>query len=106
MQQNFYLAADGKSVFWEILEVKGVKGYEDFLDAYYDNPSFYPLYFPRVGKIDLTNNTLGAFKVMGDQKYFLKRNFTSYFNKSNNSVTYFGHDEDYTKIWIGKMKMQ
>ncbi|MBP9082926.1 MAG: hypothetical protein KBH11_07610 [Bacteroidia bacterium] len=106
MQQNFYLAADGNSVFWEILEVKGVKGYEDFLDAYYDNPSFYPLYFPRVGKIDLTNNTLGAFKVMGDQKYFLKRNFTSYFNKSNNSVTYFGHDEDYTKIWIGKMKMQ
>lgn len=106
MMQNFYLSADGKSLFWEILEVKGVKGYEDFLDAYYDSPTFYPLYFPRVGKIDLTTNSLGTFKIPGDQKYFLKRNFTSYFNSSENSVTYFGHDEDYTKIWVGKMKMQ
>ena len=106
MMQNFYLSPDGKSAYWEVMEVKGIKGYEGFLEAYYGVPSFYPLYYPRLGKIDLTNSTVGAFKTMGDGKYFLKRNFIRQQDATENSVTYFGHDDDFKSLWVGKMLMQ
>ncbi len=106
MFQNLYLSPDGKSIYWEILEVKGTKGYEDFLSAYYGVPSFYPLYYPRVGKIDLGSTSLTAFKSMGEGKYYLKRAFTSTFDPKEGTVTYFGHDEDYKKLWIGKLMIQ
>lgn len=106
MFQNFYLSPDGKSAYWEVMEVKGVKGYEGFLEAYAGVPTFYPLYYPRIGKIDLTNSTVGAFKTMGDGKYFLKRNFIRQQNATENSVTYFGHDDDFKSLWVGKLLMQ
>ncbi len=105
MLQQFYPTADGKSLLWEILEVKGTKGYEGFLDAYQGVPTFYAQYFPRIVKIDLTNLSLGAIKTLGDEKYFLKRNFSSSHDKIENSITYIGHDDDWKKIWIGKMKI-
>ncbi|MBA3704934.1 MAG: hypothetical protein H0W84_03245, partial [Bacteroidetes bacterium] len=92
MPQNFYLSADGKKLFWEILEVKGTKGYESFLDAYNGNSTFYPLYFPRIGSIDLEGSSLNPFKAMGDGKYFLRVNFTSVYDKNEKSITYIGHD--------------
>lgn len=103
MKQNFYPSADGKSLYWEILEVKGVKGYEGFLEAYYDAPSYYPLYYPRVGKIDLATSTVGALKTLGDGKYFLKRNFIGFYDTKEGSVTYYGNDDDYKNMWIGKL---
>jgi hypothetical protein len=106
MLQKFYLSPDGKSVYWELMEIKGVKGYESFLDAYYSNPSWYATYFPRIVKIDLLNTTLGEIKVLGNEKYFLKRDFASTFDKNENSVTYIGLDEDLKQLWIGKMLMK
>jgi hypothetical protein len=106
MMQKFYPSPDGKSVYWELMEIKGVKGYESFLDAYYSNPSWYATYFPRNVKIDLTNNTLGEIKVMGDGKYFLKKDFSGTHDKQENSVTYVGLDEDFKELWIGKMVMK
>ncbi len=105
MRQNFYLSPDGKSAYWEVLEVKGVKGYEGFLEAYYDLESYYPLFYPRIGKIDLTNASIGAFKTMGEGKYFLKRNFLRQQDATENSVTYFGHDDDFKSLWVGKVLM-
>ena len=106
MLQKFYLSPDGKSVYWELMEIKGVKGYESFLDAYYSNPSWYATYFPRIVKIDLLNTSLGEIKVLGNEKYFLKRDFASTFDKTENSVTYIGLDEDFKQLWIGKMLMK
>jgi hypothetical protein len=71
MPQNFYLSSDGKKLYWEILEVKGTKGYESFMDAYNGVSSFYALYYPRIGSIDLENSTLSTFKILGNEKYFL-----------------------------------
>lgn len=105
MKQNFYPSSDGKSVYWELMEIKGVKGYESFLDAYNGYASFYPLFFPRTVKIDLNSNTLGAIKVLGNEKYFLKRDFACTFDKTENSLTYIGLDEDFKQLWIGKMIM-
>jgi hypothetical protein len=106
IKQNFYVASDGKSVYWELMEIKGVKGYESFINAYNGYASFYPLYFPRIVKIDLASNTLGAIKVLGNEKYFLKRDFASTFDKTENSLTYIGLDEDWKQLWIGKMLMK
>jgi hypothetical protein len=103
MIQDFRLGKDGKTVYWEIKEVKGVKGYQSFLSAYAGgSPSLYAVYFPRIAKLDLMANTIGEFKTLGDEKYYLRRDFQSYFNKAENSVTYIGHDEDFKKLWLAK----
>lgn len=102
--QNFYVTSDN-NICWELLEVKGVKGYESFLDAYNNNATFYPLYYPRVAKIDMNATTVSAFKSMGDGKYFLHRDFLPAYDSKEKSVTYFGHDEDYKKLWVGKMML-
>ena len=106
MKQNFYVSSDGKSVYWELMEIKGVKGYESFINAYNGYATYYPLYFPRIVKIDLTSYTLGTIKVLGNEKYFLKRDFESTFDKNENSLTYIGLDEDFKQLWIGKMLMK
>lgn len=105
MTQQFYPSTDGKSLYWELMEVKGTKGYESFMDAYSGSPSFYPLYFPRIVKIDLGASSMGPVKIMGEEKYFLRRDFTSQFDKTENSITYVGHDEDWKKIWLGKVML-
>lgn len=103
MIQDFHLSKDGKTVYWEIKEVKGLKGYQSFLSFYYDGqPSLYAVYFPRIAKLDLAANTVGEFKTLGDEKYYLRRDFQSTFNKAENSVTYLGHDEDFKKLWLAK----
>jgi hypothetical protein len=105
MIQNLYPSADGKSLYWEILEVKGAKGYANFSDAYNGRETFYAMYYPRFGKINRSGNTLGAFKTMGDEKYFLQSDFTSYFSKAENSITYIGNSEDSKNLWLGKVMM-
>jgi hypothetical protein len=106
MEQYFHLSSDGKSIYWELMEIKGTKGFESFLDAYYGVPSFYAMYFPRICKIDLSTATLGTIKVLGDGKYFLKKYFPSIYDKSENSITYIGHDEGWKNLWLGKVVMQ
>jgi hypothetical protein len=98
MVQNFYPSSDGKNLYWEILEVKGDK------DWYTGVPS--PVYFPRIIKIDLTNSTLGAIKELGGDKYYLRPDFTSQYDKTENSVNYIGHDEKWKNLWIGKIVLQ
>jgi hypothetical protein len=103
MRQTFYMAPDGKSLYWEIMEVKGIKGFESFVEAYLDVPSYYELFFPRIVKIDLNTSSLGAIKTLGEGKYFLKRNFTKIFDQNEKTITYIGHDADWKKLWISKM---
>lgn len=106
MVQDFYISADGKHLYWEVFEVKGVKGYEGFMDAYNGQASFYPLYYPRLGKIDLNNATVSSFKSVGEGKYFLRRDFTSNFDAAENSITYIGHDDKFKNLWVGKMMLE
>jgi len=103
MLQNFYVGRDGKTIYWEIKEVKGVKGHQSFMSAYSGGaPSLYAVYFPRLVKLNLADNTIGDVKTLGDEKFYLRKDFQSYLNKDDNSITYLGHDEDFKKLWLAK----
>jgi hypothetical protein len=103
MLQDFYLGKDGKTIYWEIKEVKGVKGHQSFMSAYSGgSPSLYAVYFPRVAKLDLANNTISEVKTLGGEKYYLRKDFLAFMNKEDNSITYIGHDEDFKKLWLAK----
>lgn len=99
MPQKFYLAADGKSAFWEILEVKGASGYSSFMDAYNGRKSFYPQYFPRITKINLEGGSLSEFKIPGEKKFFTYRG-GFFFNPATLTRTYIGRDEDSENLWL------
>ncbi len=95
MMQNFYPSADGKSVYWAILEVKAdVDWYSGYAT---------PIYFPRITKIDLSSSSLSAIKTLGEGKYFLRTDFIPALDKSENSVTYIGNDLKDKNLWLGKV---
>jgi hypothetical protein len=100
--QNFYLGPDKKTLYWEMLEVKGQQGYAGFMDAMNGRLTFYPRYFPRIAKIDLSNGNVSDFKLLGNQKFFLSKYFTGLFDEKENSLTYVGYDEGFKKLWVGK----
>jgi hypothetical protein len=103
--QDLVLSADGKSLYWVMYEVKGTKGYESFLDAYYSNPTFYPRYYPRITKIDLTAHTMSPASIPGNGKYFLKRGKNQFFDPNTRSITYIGNDEKYKMIWLSRVTL-
>ena len=105
MNQNFYPSADGKSIYWEILEVKGEQGYADFMDAMNGNTSYYSRYFPRIGKIDLDATSVSDFKILGEQKYFLNKHFTGVYDEKQKEMLYIGHDAKFKKLWLAKVAL-
>lgn len=95
MPMSFYFATDGKSVYWEILEIKGER---DFWTGYITMPELYP----RIAKIDLENTSIGDFKVFGQKKYFVYKSFPGTFLPEQNCLVYFGKDEGESVLWVGK----
>lgn len=105
--QHFFVGEDAKTIYWEILEVKGAKGYDSFIDAYNGNPTSIANYFPRIAKIDLQNTSLSDFNILGNKGKFLLYKYQSYlYNEHTKTRYYVGHDEDYKKIWVGKAVLQ
>ncbi|MBS1682731.1 MAG: hypothetical protein JST48_13545 [Bacteroidetes bacterium] len=102
MPQKFYTSADGKTTYWEIMEVKGYSGYNSFADAYNGRKTFRPRYFPRITKIDLTAASLSEFKTPGQQKYFVY-NSGIFFNDKTSTATFVGRDEDHENLWISQV---
>lgn len=105
--QNFFISQDGKTVYWEILEVKGTKGYTSIMDAYNGDPTFIANYFPRIAKINLSDASLSDFTVLGDEGKFLMYRYHSYLTDENTNVRYYlGHDKDYEKLWVGSYQLE
>jgi L,D-peptidoglycan transpeptidase YkuD (ErfK/YbiS/YcfS/YnhG family) len=102
-QQSFIISADGKTAYWEILEVKGTKGYASFVDAYNGNDTWTANYFPRIAKITLGTGALSDFTVLGSKgKFLMYRNHAYFVDEKARTRYYLGHDEDYEKVWVGK----
>jgi hypothetical protein len=106
VQQSFVPSKDGKSLYWVIMEVKGFQGYEGFIDAFNGNKTYYPRYFPRIAKLDVQSTSLGAFTVLGNEKFYTTKSFLPITGKADNSITYVGSDEDYKKLWLSKYVFQ
>jgi hypothetical protein len=100
--QNFFFSADGRKAFWEIMEVKGTKGYSSFVDAYNGNKTFTANYFPRVATIDLNSTKLSDFTVLGNEgKFLMYPNHSFLMDEKAKTRYYLGHDDDYEKVWVG-----
>jgi hypothetical protein len=101
--QTFIISADGKTAYWEILEVKGTKGYASFTDAYNGNDTWTANYFPRIAKINLGSGGLSEFTVLGSKgKFLMYKNHAYIVDEKERTRYYLGHDGDYEKVWIGK----
>ncbi len=102
-QQDFVISSDGKTAYWEILEVKGTKGYANFWDAYNGDETWTANYFPRIAKINLTNNSLSDFTILGEKgKYLMYHDYAYITDPKTKTRYYLGHDDDYEKVWVGK----
>jgi hypothetical protein len=108
MEMTFFFTPDGKYAYWEILEVKAVKdkSYWATVNSFYGVDSYYPRYFPRIGKINLENQTIGDFTDLGNRKYFIYPGITAPFNPSSRSKIYFGKNNDESTLWIGKIEFE
>ncbi len=95
MPQSFYFGADGKTVYWEILEAKGER---DFWTGSIENVEYYP----RITKIDLEKTSIADFKVFGGKKYFVYQTFPGTFVPEQNCIVYFGKDDNESVLWVGK----
>lgn len=104
VQQNFYPGKNG-TLYWEVLDVKGEKGYASFYDAYNGSPTFFAHYFPRIVTIDLKNAEMTSLKQMGEGKYFVHGSFPRVYDQENQSITYIGQDSKYKKLWVGQVKL-
>jgi hypothetical protein len=100
--QSFKPSKDGRSLHWLVLEVKGFKGYESFIDAYNGNETWYARYFPRLAKLDAQSTSLGSFKVLGDEKYYCSKSQMPIANPQENSMVFIGSDEDNKNVWLAK----
>jgi len=100
--QTFVASKDGKSIYWTIMEVKGFKGYDGFWNAYNGVTTYYARYFPRITKIDLQNNSIGNFAVLGNEKFYVSKSFVPMIDEKEHSITFIGNDEDYKKLWLAK----
>lgn len=102
VKQTFMPSKDGKSIYWTILEPNGFKGYDGFLNAYNGVKTYYERYFPRIAKLDLQNNAIGNFAVLGNEKFYVSNSALQMMDAKEHSVTFIGNDEDYEKLWLAK----
>jgi hypothetical protein len=105
MPLQFIPSADGSTVHFEILEVKGVKGYESFFDAYYGRPTFYATYFPRIITINTSSALISDSKILGGEKFFVRGSGRGTWNEQERTMTYVGHDDDFKKVWTAKLTL-
>src|SRR5690625_2239357 len=109
LKHRFFTSADNKILYWEMLEVKFVKGYSNFGNALLNIQTFYPNFFPRVGQIDLEKAQIYDFAhIGGKKKCFLmgKEEFLFHWNDAEKVRYYVGHDGKNKNLVVAKMKFQ
>lgn len=105
-RQNFIMSKDGKTAYWELMEVKAVKYYASVADAFNGNSTIAGHFYPRIAKINLASRTMSDFEELGEKgKYVVYNNHTS-ITDNNGNCYYFGHDKDYERIWVGSYSFQ
>lgn len=102
IQQQFILSADGKSIYWLILENISAEGYESFSDAYNGNKTWYARYFPSMIVINAASAELTSYEMLGNRMYYLNKNFPYIYSNDTKTITFVGRDQKNKNIWVGK----
>lgn len=106
MKHNFISSADGNTVYWEVMEVKGAQGYSDFMEAYHGRLSYTGHYFPKVAKINTGSATITDFDVFkGKGKYLLYTNNSLVWDKTGRTRYYVARDKKFQNIFVSKYEM-
>jgi hypothetical protein len=94
--QALQQGSDGSSMYWLLLEIRGV--------TFFKNK---PLTYPRIGRIDPVNGTISDFlDVRGpDDDYYLDAKFPYLESSEGNMITFFGSDKPGRKIWFVRIKI-
>jgi hypothetical protein len=97
--QAFIESPDGKSLFWLLMEIKGVTIWGGGK----------PLCYPRIARIDLANSKLSDFTdfgVGGDERdYYLDPKFP-FLNIGSDKLVFFGSNASGKHIWFCRVKLQ
>lgn len=79
-------------LYWINYEVKAVSGYSSFFNAFNGVKTIYANYYPSVGKINLQDNSISNFDIMGGRKFLLNRKNAYIDIPSEHSRVYIGED--------------
>ena len=95
--QNLVESKDGKSMYWLLLEVRGVSTFRGKVYTY-----------PRIGKIDMVNGTVNDFlDVRGpDDDYYLDINFPFLRGENDSSVVFFGANKSGSTLWFCRVSAE
>lgn len=100
-EQKIYLGQDGKSVYWMIGEISGVREQSGM-----ESGSIKVLHYPAVSKIDLTTAKMGNFAKFGNEQYFLNNSMPELPLGGQTNVVYFGENKSGKTMWFGKMPLE
>ena len=99
--QRMYLAPDGRSLYWMIGEITGVREQSGM-----EGGTFKVLYYPAVAKIDLAGAKLSNFAKFGNEQYFLNNTTPQLPMGGKNSIVYFGENRSCKTMWLGQMPLE
>ena len=100
-EQHLYPAQDGRSLYWMIGEISGVREMSGM-----ESGSAKVLYYPAVCKIDLAAAKLSNFAKFGNEQYFLNNSMPQLPMGSKNSIVYFGENKNGKTMWFGQMMLE
>ena len=99
-EQHLYPAQDGRSLYWMIGEISGVREMGGM-----ESGTAKVLYYPAVTKIDLATAKLSNFAKFGNEQYFLNNNMPQLPMGGKNSIVYFGENKSGKTMWFGQMPL-
>jgi hypothetical protein len=97
--QMLVTSKDGKSVYWVIMEMKGIKEEKEL-----GNSKYKFLIYPNVTKVDIANASLSEFVQFGQGKtdYFLNNKYP-FLPVGTGQIVYLGETKNGKTLWFGKM---
>ena len=101
VNQHIIESADGKSFYWTIMEIKGLRTNKELGTA-----KVKVLNYPSVAKISIANATIGEFKPFGDGKYFLNDLMPLIpISSKGAKLLFFGENKKGSELWFGRMPL-
>ena len=100
-QQLTYLSQDGRSLYWMIGEISGMREMSGM-----EAGTAKVLYYPAVAKIDLASAKLSNFAKFGNEQYFLNNSTPQLPMGGKTSVVYFGENKSGKTMWFGQMRLE